>query len=243
MARTWRFDGGIMLGVTSSDWWRCRLTSSSVDSWYTCYRSGSCASDTSASWPITRDPRRGNFLANSWEWRPSFVRPKPLRAYRLGLARNVVDPWLSSKGWLLFRWCGNSFRNVSPIPRSTDAQSIPFRCAAARPCRRVSAPNLRSLSQSRVHSVIYKKPPPAPSDYSSPKISRTWPSSSPNNINPHSHTFSIAARVPRKRQRLPSNLVIENPRQHTSAFYLYMARCGFPMNASGYSTTWTSLRH
>jgi len=36
------------------------------------------------------------------------------------------------------------------------------------------------------------------------------PTSSRDNSNPHSRTFSIASRVRRKRQRLPSNGVIES---------------------------------
>ena len=42
----------------------------------------------------------------------------------------------------------------------------------------------------------------------------------------------VAVLVRRKRQRLPSSLVIENPRQHILGFHLNMTRLGFPMNAN-----------
>jgi hypothetical protein len=44
-------------------------------------------------------------------------------------------------------------------------------------------------------------------------------------------------RVCRKHQRLPSNLVIENPRQHKLGFHLHRTRRAFPMNANGLSGT------
>jgi hypothetical protein len=49
--------------------------------------------------------------------------------------------------------------------------------------------------------------------------------------------FLHRPRVRRKHQRLPSNLVIENPRQHTFGFHLRSTRRAFPMNANGYTTT------
>src|SRR5215831_8003749 len=48
----------------------------------------------------------------------------------------------------------------------------------------------------------------------------------------HNLTASAA-----NRQRLPSSLVIENPRQSRSSFDLYMARLGFPMNANDFPGT------
>lgn len=54
-----------------------------------------------------------------------------------------------------------------------------------------------------------------------------------DNFNPHSRTFSIDPASAAKRQRLPSNLVIENPRQHTFGFHLHRTRRAFPMNANG----------
>jgi len=38
-------------------------------------------------------------------------------------------------------------------------------------------------------------------------------------------------------QCLINRYVIENSRQHASIFYFNVARLGFPMNASGYTTT------
>src|SRR5262249_34937399 len=69
---------------------------------------------------------------------------------------------------------------------------------------------------------------------------RSSRSSHRHNFNPHSSTFPITHRVRRKRQRLPSSLVIENPRHHTSGFYLYMTRRGFPMNANDYPENWST---
>ena len=63
------------------------------------------------------------------------------------------------------------------------------------------------------------------------RFSRSRPSR--DNFNPHPRTFSIAPASAAKRQRLPSNLVIENPRQHTFAFHLHRTRRAFPMNANG----------
>ena len=48
--------------------------------------------------------------------------------------------------------------------------------------------------------------------------------------------FLHSPRVRRKRQRLPSNLVIENPRQHTFGFHMHRTRRGFPMNANDYAS-------
>jgi hypothetical protein len=62
-------------------------------------------------------------------------------------------------------------------------------------------------------------------------------SSIPKHHQPAFPYFLHNHRVRRKRQRLPSNLVIENPRQQRFGFYLYMTRRGFPMNASGYTST------
>jgi hypothetical protein len=64
-----------------------------------------------------------------------------------------------------------------------------------------------------------------------------------DNPNPHSRTFSITHRVRRRRQRLPSSLVIENPRRSTSGFYLNMARLGFPMNANDKPAKWSVKPH
>jgi hypothetical protein len=53
-------------------------------------------------------------------------------------------------------------------------------------------------------------------------------------INPHSPTFSIAYRVRRKRQRLPSSLVIENADSANAIGFGFEA---FPMNANDYTST------
>ena len=53
--------------------------------------------------------------------------------------------------------------------------------------------------------------------------------------------FLHSPRVRRKHQRLPSSLVIENPRQHTFGFHLHMTRRAFPMNANGYTHTHNSI--
>jgi len=50
-----------------------------------------------------------------------------------------------------------------------------------------------------------------------------------NNINPHSRTFSIASRVRRKRQRLPSSLVIESAVKISAQ--LRLVASALPMNA------------
>jgi hypothetical protein len=62
-----------------------------------------------------------------------------------------------------------------------------------------------------------------------------WHLSSRNDFNPHSHTFSIAARVRRTSGFLQVSL--SKIRGYIDVLDLYMARRGFPINASDYTST------
>ena len=71
-----------------------------------------------------------------------------------------------------------------------------------------------------------------PTQASSRTSFHSFSPSSRENINPHSRTFSIA-RVRRKRQRLPSSLVIESAVK--ISVQLHLAAPALPMNASDLS--------
>jgi len=70
-----------------------------------------------------------------------------------------------------------------------------------------------------------------PTQASSRTSFHSFSPSSRENINPHSRTFSIA-RVRRKRQRLPSSLVIESAVK--ISVQLHLAAPALPMNASDF---------
>src|SRR3989442_15728249 len=114
--------------------------------------------------------------------------------------------------------------------------------AGFRTCCCTSAPRcLHSLlyrSNRGVNRTDYSPNPVALADIPSRPFEFQLPIT-PNLAQPQ-HAFPYflhKTRVRRKRQRLPSSLVIENPRQQTSGFHLNMVRRGFPMNASDYTSS------
>ena len=114
-----------------------------------------------------------------------------------------------------------------------------FCCASAHRRTRVSAPEYLAFTRWATPTARYTLSGKTHSVFpSSPIIASKRPTCR-HNFNRHSRTFSITHRVRRKRQRLPSSLVIENPRRSTPRFYFNMARLGFPMNANDYTEVGT----
>ena len=112
-----------------------------------------------------------------------------------------------------------------------------FCCASAHRRTRVSAPEYLAFTRWATPTARYTLSGKTHSVFpSSPIIASKRPTCR-HNFNRHSRTFSITHRVRRKRQRLPSSLVIENPRRSTPRFYFNMARLGFPMNANDITST------
>ena|SRR5208283_1301774 len=197
--------------------------SSYAASCYTCFPKASCASGTSASWPIGDAPRSCHFASSySARHRQPSTRPHPpMTQILFGSAPTVATRWWSSKDLRLPKSNFVLHQFWSRLPHETTLSSAKSLRASTRSrLLRLAAQNISS-SRSSNRSCIYEPPfsPTIPCFKPSIALCRTLSTQQHTGLFPHA--IPIGVRVRRNRGRSRSNGFIERAPEHRAPAHFF----------------------